>query len=469
MTKSAYDGSDMYKLMKKLYPICRSITGNGVRQTLKIISEYIPLSIHEVPTGKKMFDWVIPKEWNIKDAYVLDPNGKKIIDFQKSNLHILNYSIPVHKKISLTELKEHLYTLPDKPDLIPYMTSYYNENWGFCMTHNDFLKLKDGEYEVVINSTLENGSLTYGEYFLKGKSDNEILISCYVCHPSLCNDNLSGIVMTTFLAKFFQELQTNYSIRFLFIPETIGAITWLSINENNLSAIKHGLVATCLGDYSTFTYKKSRIENSEIDNTVIKVLEESNLKFKIIDFFPYGSDERQFCSPGINLPVGSLFRAQYASSEFPEYHTSGDNLEFINQNSLKDSLSKYIEIISRLEKNFTKPKQLKKTQKTKNFTKNTITKKFLEHDEWYMNLNPKCEPHLSQRGLYNVIGNTVTHSSGGVDVVNQYALLWVLNFSDGKHSLYDIAQISKYDISIIKQAAHILEAKNLLKNISDLK
>jgi len=255
MKKSENRGNEMFQLMEKLYPICRSITGNGVRKTLEIIKKEIPLQIHEVPTGEKVFDWTIPKEWNINDAYIINPDGKKVVDFKESNLHVLNYSIPVNQKISLLELKKHIHTIPEKPNVVPYVTSYYSENWGFCMKHNDFLNLKEGEYSVVIDSKLEKGSLTYGEFLIPGKSDFEILLSCYVCHPSMCNDNLSGVVLLTEIAKYFKNIENYYSIRFIFVPETIGTITWIHQNEANLSKIKHGLVATCLGDSGKFTYK----------------------------------------------------------------------------------------------------------------------------------------------------------------------------------------------------------------------
>ena len=410
---------------KELFPICRSITGNGVRQSHKIISKYVPLNTHEIPSGRKVFDWIIPKEWNINDAYVVDSKGKKIIDFKKSNLHVLNYSTPVDKKINLEELKKHLHTLPEQPDLIPYVTSYYDENWGFCITHNQFLELIEDEYHVFIDSTLESGNLTYSEYFLKGETSDEVIITCYTCHPSLCNDNLSGVVLTTLLSKYLSDLKLHYSYRFLFIPETIGAITWLSVNENNLSKIKHGLVATCLGDPGISTYKKTRIGDAEIDIIVENVLKNSDQNYKIIDFFPFGSDERQFCSPGFNLPVGSLMRTMY--SDFSEYHTSGDNLEFIDKNSLLDSFLKYLQII---------------------FT--------LENNHFYINLNPKCEPRLSKKGLYKQI-------VGGKHPASQQSILWVLNLSDGHHSLLDISNVSGIEFNLIYNAAEILLKNNLLK------
>lgn len=421
----------MYQLIKTLYPICRSITGNGVRKTLGIIKKHIPLKIHEIPSGTKVFDWTIPKEWNIKDAYIKNSRGQKIIDFKKSNLHVLNYSTPIHKKISLKQLKKHLHTLPDYPDWIPYLTSYYQENWGFCFSHKHYRQLKNDIYEIFIDSSLTDGSLTYGEFYLKGKTDKEVLLTCYICHPSLCNDNLSGIVLLTFLAKYLnlQRRKLKYSYRFLFIPETIGAITWLSLNEDKVSNIKHGLVATCLGDSGKFTYKKTRQGNAVIDKVVEKVLIDSKEPYEIIDFFPSGSDERQFCSPGFNLPVGSLMRTPYG--RFAEYHTSADNLDFVKQNNLVISLDKYIKVIYILENNST-----------------------------YLNLEPKGEPQLGKRGLYRMMGG---QKRGDID---QLAMFWVLNLSDGLNSLLDIAIRSKMKFKNIKAVADVLFKKGLVKKLT---
>ena len=238
---SSQIGEEMYELISRLYPICRSITGDGVRATLKHLKRHIALEIHEVATGTKVFDWTVPKEWNIKTAYINDSQGQKVVDFKKSNLHVLNYSIPVNTKLSLKELRKHLYSLPEHPEWIPYRTSYYNKNWGFCLPHNQLLGLSEGEYEVFIDSSLEDGHLTYGEYYLKGETDAEVLISTHICHPSLANDNLSGIAVAAFLAKHLSKLSLKYSYRFLFIPGTIGSITWLSLNESQVSRIRHGL------------------------------------------------------------------------------------------------------------------------------------------------------------------------------------------------------------------------------------
>jgi len=422
-------GSEMFNLMTKLYPICRSITGNGVRQTLQEIKNHINLKIYEVPTGKQVFDWTVPKEWNITDAYIKNKNGNRVVDFKKSNLHVVSYSTPIKEKISFVELKKHIHTIPEQPDRIPYLTSYYEENWGFCMAHQDYEKLKDDEYEVVIESTLKKGSLTYGEYFIAGKKTDEILISCYVCHPSLCNDNLSGIVLSTMLAKYLSMIPLEYSVRFLFIPETIGAITWLAANEKKLSRIKYGLVVTCVGDPGISTYKKARQENAEINKVVEFVLKNSDSQYAILDFFPSGSDERQFCSPGFDLPVGSLMRTPYA--KFSQYHTSGDNLNFVKAEFLLDSYIKYLKSIF-----------------------------VIENNKKYRNQKPKCEPQLGKRGLYRHLGGQRIKDY-------EQAMFWLLNFSDGKHDLIDIAEKSHINFEILFKVAKKLECNKLIKVVNN--
>ena len=416
----------MYQLISDLYPVCRSITGNGVRKTLAILQQYIPLEIRQVPTGTQVFDWTVPKEWNIRDAYVKNAKGEKIIDFQKSNLHLLNYSIPIQKKMPLSELKEHLFSLPERPDWIPYRTSYYSENWGFCLTHRQLEALEDGEYEVYIDSSLEPGHLTYGEYYLPGASKKEVLFSCHICHPSLCNDNLSGISVVTFLAKHLSSLSLRYSYRFLFIPGTIGSITWLSVNESKTFQIKHGLIAAGLGDSGKLNYKKSRRGNAEIDKAVIHVLQHSGQEYQINDFSPYGYDERQFCSPGFNLPVGSLTRTPFG--QYPQYHTSADNLDFVRADKLADSLEKYLAVVN-----------------------------ILENNRKYLNTNPKCEPQLGKRGLYGTFGGTQDKKT------KEMATLWVLNLADGKRSLLDISDRAGLEFSVIRDAAHALVKGGLLE------
>ena len=419
-------GLQMHELISHLYTICRSITGDGVRKTLHIIQQHIPLEIYEVPTGTKVFDWTIPREWNVRDAYVKNSQGEKVIDFQQHSLHLLNYSIPIKQKMSLTELKKHLFTIRDRPDWIPYRTSYYSDNWGFCLTHKQLEALPEDEYEVYIDSDLKAGNLTYGEYYLAGETEAEVLFTCHVCHPSLCNDNLSGISLVTFLAKHLQSLDLRYSYRFLFIPGTIGSIAWLALNEDRTSYIKHGLVVAGVGDAGKFNYKKSRLGDAEIDKTVIHVLQNSEKDYQVNEFSPYGYDERQFCSPGFNLPVGSLTRTPFG--EYPQYHTSADNLDFVKADKLGESLAKYLEIVD-----------------------------ILEHNYSYINTNPKCEPQLGKRGLYGNFGGTQDKKT------KELATLWVLNLADGKHSLLDTSHRSGLDFAVIRDAAMALYEGGLLK------
>jgi aminopeptidase-like protein len=417
-------GQEMYQLIIELYPICRSITGNGFRKSLRLLKKHIPLEIHEVPTGTQVFDWTVPKEWNIRDAYIKNVRGERVVDFQKSNLHVVNYSIPVKKKISLAALREHLFTLPEHPDWIPYRTSYYKENWGFCLSHQQSLALMDAEYEVCIDSSLEPGHLTYGEYYLPGESSEEVLFSCHSCHPSLCNDNLSGMTLAALLARALSPLSLRYSYRFLFIPGTIGSIAWLCLNEGQVARIKHGLVLANVGDAGRSTYKKSRRGDAEIDRAVIHVLQHSGEDYEVIEFSPYGYDERQFCSPGFDLPVGNLMRTPHG--RFPEYHTSADNLDFVQPPYLANSFAKCLAVLTVLENNLT-----------------------------YLNQNPKCEPQLGKRGLYRMMGGPEGES-------DELAMLWVLNLSDGSHSLLDIATRSGYPFATIKKAADLLLEHSLL-------
>ena len=428
-THSNSIGTEMYQLMEELYPICRSITGDGVRETLRILAKHIPIDMHEVPSGTQVFDWVVPKEWNIRNAYIKNAKGEKIVDFQNSNLHVLNYSAPINRKVKLAELKEHLFSLPEHEDWVPHRNSYYREDWGFCLAHRQLESLKDAEYDVFIDSSLEDGHLTYGECYLQGEEDNEFLISTHTCHPSLCNDNLSGLVLSTYLAKALANLKLRYSYRFLFIPSTIGSITWLSLNEKVGPKIKHGLVIACVGDPGKMHYKKTRRGDAEIDKAAGHVLKHSGQDYGILEFSPYGYDERQYSSPGFNLPVGSLSRTPHG--RFPEYHTSADNLNFVKADSLADSYSKYMTVID-----------------------------VIEHNKTYLNTNPKCEPQLGRRGLYSMFG--------GKRDANLYelALLWVLNFSDGNFSLLDISERSGLSFSYIKEAASKLVGHGLLTEAS---
>ncbi len=418
-------GKAMYDMAARMYPICRSITGDGVRSTLKIVSQVIPLQVHEVPSGAQVFDWVVPREWNVRDAYVANSRGERVIDFKKHNLHVLNYSSPINATMSLAELKPHLFSLPDKPDWIPYRTSYYRENWGFCLSHKALLALPEDQYTVVIDSTLEPGALTYGEYYVRGELADEVLISCHICHPSLANDNLSGIALASHLARLLGDARPRYSYRFVFIPGTIGSIAWLSRNEETAQRIKHGLVVVCVGDGGKFTYKKSRRGNAVIDRAVLHVLSHEAGEFNQIEFYPYGYDERQYCSPGFNLAVGSLSRTTHG--EYPQYHTSADDLDLISPRNLAESLQVYLKVVD-----------------------------VIEHDRIYINQNPKCEPQLGKRGLYGGVGATARPA-------NEMALLWVLNLSDGSHSLLDIAERANMPFEQIKHAAKALLGCGLLR------
>jgi aminopeptidase-like protein len=417
-------GSEMLRFMRELFPICRSITGDGLRETLRRIADRIPLEIHEVPSGTQVLDWTVPKEWNIRSAYIADSTGRRVVDFDDHNLHVVSYSVPVHVRLSLAELKNHIYTLPDHPTWIPYRTSYYSETWGFCMQHERLLELPEGEYEVRIESSLEDGSLTYGECLLPGETDAEVLISCHCCHPSLANDNLSGIAVATSLAEHLGSISRRYSYRFLFIPGTIGSISWLARNEDQIDRIQHGLVVTCAGDPGDLTYKRSRRGDAEIDRAAEHVLRTSGSPHRIVDFVPYGYDERQYGSPGFDLPVGSLMRTP--NGQYPEYHTSADDLAFVTADKLGDSLATYAAVID-----------------------------VLEHNDRFVNLFPRGEPQLGRRGLYP--------STGGAGPGDELlARLWVLNLSDGRHSLLDVAERSGLTFSTVRDAAGVLLDGGLL-------
>lgn len=412
-------------LIERLYPICRSITGDGVRETLKIVEEQIPLEIHEVPSGTRVLDWSVPSEWNIRDAYVMDADGKRVVDFRESNLHVVSYSTSVDARMTLDELKPHLHSLPDQPDLIPYRTSYYDESWGFCVRHRDLEALPDGVYEIRIDSTLEPGSLTYGECVVPGESAEEIIVSSHVCHPSLCDDNLSGIAVSTFVAQALLAGPTpRHTIRFLYAPGTIGAITWLERNRERVDRIVGGLTLTCLGDTHPFTYKRSEAGTAPVDLAAGQQLARSGVDHEIIDFFPYGYDERQFNSPGFRVPIGSLMRGRHG--RFPEYHTSADDLDFVNGPCLSESFEVLSGILG-----------------------------VLDRDRTLVNTSPFGEPQLGSRGLYAALGGTDLPDA-------QLAMLWVLNQSDGQRSLLEIAERSGLEFDSIEATATLLEEHGLL-------
>lgn len=416
----------MHAVMRDLFPICRSITGDGFRQSLRRLHKIAPLSFTEVPSGTKVFDWTVPNEWNIRDAWIEDSSGNRVLNFRDSNLHVVNYSVPVRRRLRLDELKPHLHSLPDQPDLIPYRTAYYSEDWGFCLSQRALDALPDGEYEVCIDSTLAPGTLTYAECVLPGITTDEILISVHSCHPSLANDNLSGMVVGAFLARSLSDQPRKHTLRFLFIPGTIGSITWLMQHEVDARHIRHGLVLSCLGDRGRSTYKRSRRGDAMIDRAAAHVLAMAG-DHAILDFTPYGYDERQYCSPGFDLPVGCLTRTP--NGRFKEYHTSADNLDFVTAESLQDSLQKALAIVE-----------------------------ILEHDRTCMNLNPKCEPQLGRRGLYR-------NKGGSSPAEFEMGLLWVLNMSDGRHSLLDISERAAMPFATIRRAADALLAASLLRVI----
>jgi aminopeptidase-like protein len=423
-------GESMMSLIRDLYPICRSITGNGVRETLRLVSERIPLEVHEVPTGTPVFDWTVPKEWNVRDAWVKDSRGEKVIDFRKSNLHLVGYSTPIHRKVPRKELFLHLHTLPDRPRSIPYRNSFYSENWGFCVEHDLAERLGEPEYEVCIDSSLTEGHLTYGEVLIKGELSDEVFVWTHVCHPSLCNDNLSGIALSTELARGLLGTKPRYTHRFVFAPATIGAITWLAVNEPVVSRMVAGLVLAGVGDSGQPHYIRSRRGDALIDRAFLAALESTKRPYGQLDFSPYGYDQRQFCSPGFDLPVGCLMRTP--NGRYPEYHTSGDDLDFVGPAHLADSLAIVTSALS-----------------------------IVDGNRSYVNQNPKCEPQLGRRGLYEAIGGRGRESD------TELALLWVLNFSDGRHSLLDIAERSKIAFPAVRKAAHALEASGLLQAIDE--
>ncbi|WP_099864356.1 DUF4910 domain-containing protein [Pararhizobium haloflavum] len=420
-------GAELHDLAARLYPICRSITGDGVRQTLAVLSEHLPIAVREVPTGTQLFDWTVPQEWRVRSARLRDPGGQIVVDFADNNLHLMSYSAPFRGRMSRQALSAHIHTLPDQPDLIPYRTSYYNRDWGLCMAHSRFSALPEGEYDVEIDTDFVDGSLTYGEYVHPGTSDREFLLSAHICHPSLANDNCSGLAVLTMMAAMLKGRRTRYGYRFLFAPGTLGALAWLAANEERAQRIDHGLIVSCVGDAGRPTYKRSRQGSAEIDRIMAHLVKRRG--GSILDFSPYGYDERQYCSPGFNLPVGLIQRSAFGT--FPEYHTSADNLAFIRPECLAQSLDLLCEAIEIAETNWTP-----------------------------LSLNPKGEPQLGRRGLYAAIGGR--HSTGA----SAMGLLWVMNLADGRHSLLDMAERADMPYADIAAAAALLRDHGLLSDAS---
>jgi len=417
----------MYALVRELYPICRSITGEGVRRTLDILSRHVPLRVHEVPSGTAVLDWTVPREWNVREAWIKDATGRRVVDFAESNLHLVSYSVPVRARLPLAELRTHLFGLPERPDWIPYRTSYYREDWGFCLSQKQIDALPDGEYDVSVDATLEPGHLTYGELVLPGATAEEVLLSAHVCHPSLANDNLSAIAVSVAAAQFIAARPHRYTYRFLYAPGTIGAIAWLARNRVAATRIRHGLTLVCLGDASPFTYKRTLAGDAEIDRAAARALEDAGLSHEVIDFFPYGYDERQYNSPGFRLSVGSLMRGRHG--RFPEYHTSADDLSFVAPERLSESLALLLGVVEVLEGN-----------------------------RRYRNLAPEGEPQLGRRGLYRPMG--------GAEIPDlELAMLWVLSLSDGRHALLDAAERARMPFRSLRAAADRLLAAGLLEEL----
>jgi len=416
----------MYSWASELFPICRSITGPGVRETLSYIKELIPeMTIHEIPSGKKVFDWTIPQEWKINEAWIEDKNGKKIVDFNKNNLHLVGYSEPVNKIISLKELQNHLHSLPEQPNAIPYVTSYYKKNWGFCLTHNQRKLLTEGEYKIFIDSELKKGVLNYGEVLIKGKSKEEIFISTYICHPSLANNELSGPVVTIAILQWLKsDLDLNYSYRVVFIPETIGSIAYISKNQKELRKnVMAGFNISCVGDNLSYSFMPSRSNESISDNAARHVLEHLAPNFKKYTWLDRGSDERQYCAPGIDLPIASIMRTKYG--EYPEYHTSLDNMSFISPDGLNGALNVISHAIGCIESNV--------------FPKAVFT----------------GEPQLGKRGLY-------PDTSIKGSAIHTEIMMNILTYADGKKDLIDISNELNLPLWEVKEVLDILIEHKLI-------
>lgn len=421
-------GHAMHAFARELFPICRSITGLGLRETLRRIGQRVPLTVHEVPSGTRVHDWEVPLEWTIRAGWLKAPDGRVLADFSRSNLQVVNYSAPVHAKIPLADLRPHLHSLPERPTWVPYRTSYYKRDWGFCLPHAIVATLGPGEYEAFIDSSLEPGSLSYGECVIPGESPDEVLVSCHACHPSLANDNLSGLVVATWLAMALAARPHRLTYRFVFVPGTIGSIAWLARNPETVKRIRHGLLLTCCGDPGAFTYKRSRRGDAVVDRAAAHVLRPRAPHARLIDFFPYGYDERQYCSPGYNLPVGCLMRTPHG--EYPEYHTSADNLDLITPGALEESLQTALAVLAIVDGN----RRLR-------------------------SLNPFGEPQLGRRGLYRATGGDKAIAE------LQMAYLWVLNLADGEHDLLDVADRAAIAFPTIARAAEDLQRVGLVEEL----
>jgi aminopeptidase-like protein len=423
---------EIEKYFDLLWPLNRSLTGNDNRKSLQILSEVSEINQIEVPSGKKCFDWTVPEEYNVTEAYIKTLDGNIVIDFKSNNLHLMGYSVAIDSILNWEELDKHLHYISEMPDAIPYKTSYYVKEWGFCITYNQYLKLdRKANYKVKICSEFNGqGSMTIGERVIKGKKDQEILFSTYICHPSLANNELSGPLLTVFIQRIIEQQEDlEYTYRFLYLPETIGSIYYLSEKGENLKkSLIAGYVITCVGDRGELTFKLSRRGDTIADKAVLNVLKSKRLPYKCLSYFPTGSDERQYCSPYFNLPVASLMRSMYA--QYPEYHTSLDNKSIIDFIAMEELIWLYIEIINVIEKNKT-----------------------------YISINPKCEPFLQNKGLYD--------STGGPKAVpiNTNALLWILNQADGENNLISISNKSEVPVLVLNEVSTRLLNAGLIKEI----
>lgn len=423
------NGQSMHQLAARLFPICRSITGNGVRQTLQILGEHFPMQMHEVPTGTQVFDWTIPKEWNIRDAFVEDEHGNRVIDFRSSNLHVVGYSVPVDRWVSLSELQEHLYSLEDQPDAIPYVISYYEERWGFCIAHRERVRLREGQYRVFIDSDLNDGHLTYGECIIRGKQDREVFLSTYVCHPSMANNELSGPVVLSFIVKWLLSQPRRYTYRIIFIPETIGAITYLSRNLSHLKEkVMVGFNLSCIGDERAYSYVASRYGNTLADKIASNVLKYRGSDFIKYSFLDRGSDERQYCSPGVDLPLVTLSRSKYGT--YPEYHTSLDNLDLVTPTGLDGGYEMVRECIEVIENNQT------------------------------YRMTCHGEPQLGKRGLYPNLGGNTT-------VASVETLMDFIAYADGTNDLVDISNIIGKPVKEILATVEQLVKAGLIEEVGE--
>lgn len=426
---AAEAASSAMALIERMYPICRSITGNGVRQTFDLVAERIPLARTEVPSGTPVFDWEVPREWNVRDAFIADASGRRLVDFRAHNLHLVNYSAPVDRTMSLDELQPHLHSLPDRPDWIPYRTTYYRENWGFCLRHRDRVALGPGPFRVVVDSTLSPGSLSLAESAVEGTTGGEAIVYTHTCHPSLANDNLTGIAVAVALARAMAAERPRLTWRFVFGPGTIGSLTWLALNESRVADLRAGLTVGLLGDPGPLRYKRSRRGDTVTDRAAAQVLAEPPFGALLSDFEPYGYDERQFCSPGFDLPVGRITRSP--NGTYPEYHTSADDLSLIRADSLAESIRAVAAMIAALDAN-----------------------------RRVLNLSPKGEPRLGKRGLYGSVG-------GAGPGEFEHALLWVLSLADGSHDLLGMAARSGFSIDMLDRAAEALEGARLARTLGD--